>query len=729
MGKNGSSKAFLAILSAFNVLLMAIAIIASLLYAHGIRASQEAAKLADFISSVEAMKSVSQTYLDSERGYVEDWAAYINDRHMTLREALDYLKKTNTNPNRFAHIVDMETLDAWSAYYPAGEEEIDTYHKNKDYSMKEGQTLSDFMMEVFRGTAPQASVVGRYPLQESHSNGFSVGTRINLETDTGEKGFLLLRAIPADAVKNTWVFPAEYQSVEVGIIIKSGNYMIQATSMKSNTFLEYIRGYNFQEDYNRMYDLLQVLETQQSGTLRYKDFRGNDCLWYFSSFGEDSNLDIIGMVKEEELTASDSAWMIVLLICGTLAVLIAVDSLYLWHVNVNLRKTAQLARQASEAKTQFLSAMSHDIRTPLNAVLGMMSIAQHNTDKPEYVAQCMEKGMSAGRRLLTLINDVLDISRIESGRFVLTPVEVSINDFSSELVDMMTPQAAEKQLTFTAEIAPMPHPTVMADPIRLNQIYMNLLSNAVKYTPPGGSVDMALHQEDIPGSAAMTRLVFRVADSGIGMSPEYQKQMYNSFTRAVNTQVNKTQGSGLGLSIVRQMVDLMKGSITCDSVVGKGTVFTVTLDLPIADRQSQSTAAQEEECSDITGLHLLLAEDNDLNWEIAQVLLSEMGVSSERAVNGLECVEKLCTQPPGTYDAILMDVQMPVMNGIEACKRIRALPDEQISRIPIVAMTADAFAEDVQVCLASGMNGHLAKPIDIGKLQDYLKKIKCGSLT
>ena len=433
------------------------------------------------------------------------------------------------------------------------------------------------------------------------------------------------------------------------------------------------------------------------------------------------------MVREDELTASDSTWLIVLLICGTLAILIAVDGVYLWHVNVNLRKAAQLAKQASEAKTQFLSAMSHDIRTPLNAVLGMMSIAQRNTDKPEYAAQCLEKGMNAGKRLLTLINDVLDISRIESGRFVLTPVEMSIPDFSSDLVDIMKPQAAEKQLTFTAEIARMPHPTVMADPIRLNQIYMNLLSNAVKYTPPGGSVDMALHQEDVPGNSTMTRLVFRVADTGIGMSPEYQKQMYNSFTRAINTQVNKTQGSGLGLSIVRQMVDLMKGSITCDSVVGKGTVFTVSLDLPIADAQSQGAAAQGEECSDVSGLHLLVAEDNELNWEIIQVLLSEMGVSSQRAVNGQVCVEMLCAQPPGTYDAILMDIQMPVMNGIEACRQIRALPDQR-SRIPIVAMTADAFAEDVQVCLASGMNGHLAKPIDIGKLQDYLKKISCGSL-
>ena len=727
MKKSGNSKAFLTALSFFNILLMAIAIIASVLYAHGIRVSQETAKKADFISTVESMKSVSQTYLDSERGYVEDWAAYINDQHMTLREALDYLKKANTNPNRFAHIVDMETLDAWSAYYPTGDEEIETYHKNKDYSMQEGQTLSDFMMEVFQGTSPQASVIGRYPLQESLSRGFSVGARINLQTDAGEKGYLLLRAIPADAVKDTWVFPAEYQSVEVGIITKSGNYMIQATSMKSNTFPEYIQGYNFQEDYNRIYDLLNILESQQNGILHYKDFRGNDCLWYFSSFGEDSNLDIIGMVREDELTASDSTWLIVLLICGTLAILIAVDGVYLWHVNVNLRKAAQLAKQASEAKTQFLSAMSHDIRTPLNAVLGMMSIAQRNTDKPEYAAQCLEKGMNAGKRLLTLINDVLDISRIESERFVLTPVEMSIPDFSSDLVDIMKPQAAEKQLTFTAEIARMPHPTVMADPIRLNQIYMNLLSNAVKYTPPGGSVDMALHQEDVPGNSTMTRLVFRVADTGIGMSPEYQKQMYNSFTRAINTQVNKTQGSGLGLSIVRQMVDLMKGSITCDSVVGKGTVFTVSLDLPIADAQSQGAAAQGEECSDVSGLHLLVAEDNELNWEIIQVLLSEMGVSSQRAVNGQVCVEMLCAQPPGTYDAILMDIQMPVMNGIEACRQIRALPDQR-SRIPIVAMTADAFAEDVQVCLASGMNGHLAKPINIGKLQDYLKKISCGSL-
>lgn len=716
LNSRGTSKTFTTILVFFNILLMAIAVTASVVYAHEIRVTQEASKQADFVSTVESMKAVSQTYLDSERGYVEDWAAYINDQHMTLREALDYLKKADTNPNRFAHIVDMDTLDAWSAYYPAGEEEIETYRKYKNYTMEENLTLSDLMMEIFEGKASPSSVVGRYPLTECLSNGLGVGTRITLKTDSGDKSYLLLRAIPVDAVRKTWVFPAEYQSVEVGIISKSGDYLIQATSMKSNSFIEYIRGYNFQDDYNQMYDLMRQLETQDSGILHYKDFRGNDCVWYFSSFGDDSNLHILGMVNAEELQAGDTSWTIVILICGTLAVLMAVDGLYLHHINVNLRKTAQLAKQASEAKTQFLSAMSHDIRTPMNGVLGMMSLAQHNMDRPEYVAQCLDKAMNAGKRLLTLINDILDISRIESGRFVLTPAEISIPAFAAELIETMESQAAEKHLTFTHSIADLPHPTVLADPIRLNQIYMNLLSNAVKYTPDGGKVDVQFTERDVPENPSQTQLVFQVSDNGIGMTPEFQKQMYTSFTRAVSTQVNQTQGSGLGLSIVHQLVNLMGGEITCNSAPGRGSVFTAFLKLPVIDCRHESITAQAAEANDVSGLHLLLAEDNELNWEIIQSLLEEQGVTSDRAENGRECIEKLCAAAPGTYDAILMDLQMPEMGGIEATKRIRKLPDKRLARIPIIAMTADAFAEDVQICLASGMNGHIAKPIDNSKL-------------
>lgn len=728
MSGNFSDRRGKLVLFLCNAAIMIAAITASLIYAKNQRANQLMTRQADFIATVESMKSVSQNYLDSERGYVHNWSKYISEENMTLKEALAFLRKINTNSSRFCHIVDMDTLDAWSAYYPEGEELIDTYQTFKGDTDEYEQRMVASLWEIFNGTEADFSVMGKYMLKESMSTAVSVGARATLQTENGPKDYLLLRAIPTDALKKSWVFPVEYQSAEVGIITRDGDYVVQSPSMKSLNFPEYIRGYNFQEDYNRVNSFREELIASSSGDLHYKNFRGEDCFWYYSSFGDGAGLDILGMIREEELQPSGDAWLIVLIICGSLAVLILIDGIYLARVNQKLRETARQAKEASQAKTQFLSAMSHDIRTPMNAILGMMSIAQRNVQDPEYVTQCLNKSMRAGRQLLTLINDILDISKIESGKYVLTPAQVSLPELMTELQEVLVPQTREKGQQFTCTVGALPYPVVMADSMRLNQIYMNLLSNAMKYTPPGGSIQVELTEEPVELDKSLTHLVFRVSDNGIGMSPEYQKSMYRSFSRAVSTQVNQTQGSGLGLAIVRQMVDLMHGTITCQSEVGKGTTFVVCLDLPIAQQAAGGSTPQEGDDQDVSGLHILVAEDNEMNWEIIQALLQEMGITCDRAENGKICLERIASVPPGTYDAIFMDIQMPEMNGMEAAKCIRQLPKEQNRTIPIVAMTADAFAEDVQACLSCGMNGHIAKPIDIHKLRLYLLAIKNRTL-
>ena len=709
-----------------NLLVVALAFAVSLGYAQRLHESQQATRRDEFISTVESMKSVSQNYLNSERGYVENWAAYITKNQMTLPQALEFLRTINTSSERFAHIVDVDTLEAWSAYYPAGEEAIDTYSQIADISSDYAQRMNSSMREIFQGTAAQFSVVGKYRLPENFSNAVSVGARVTITTDEGPKDYLLLRAIPTDALRETWVFPAEYQSAEVGIITRVGEYVVQSPSMRSENFLDYIRAYNFQDNYNQMYEVADELAKCEIGVWHYKNFRGEDCLWYFSSFGEDSKLDIVGFIPEAELNPTNQAWVVVLIICGSLTVLVVLDGFHLLWINRRLRETARLAYEASEAKTRFLSAMSHDIRTPMNAVLSMTAIAQRNMDDPEYANQCLNKAANAGRQLLTLINDVLDISKIESGKFVLTPTDISLPELVSGLLEIITPQTRDKGQKFTYDVPEFAYPWVNADAIRLNQIYINLLSNAVKYTPSGGSIHMAFREEPVEGGKVA--LTFRVADTGIGMSPEFQKQMYQSFSRAVSTQVNRTQGSGLGLSIVRQMVELMHGTIDCESQVNQGTTFTVRLELPIVRQAGAKTGETGGADTDISGLHLLVAEDNDMNWEIIQVLLEECGDTCERAENGRICLSKFSAAPAGTYDGILMDVQMPEMTGMEAARRIRALPGPESARIPIVAMTADAFAEDVQACLASGMNGHIAKPVDVSKLRQYLQKIKNHTL-
>lgn len=717
-----------AVLLISNVILIMIAVVTAGLYSRHVYKTQEETKKTAFIRTIESMKTISENYLDDERGYAKDWASYISKHNMTMSEALSFLRTINTNKERFVHIVDMESYEAYSSYYPKGKEKIDTYsvmYKDADRRADEvfGKTFKGIMQSMFDGTNEDFAVLGKYRLDETGSMAVGVGNRVTLVTEQGKKAYLLLRIIPTEVLRKSWVFPTEYSSAEVGIITNSGDYVVQSSSMKSENFIEYIRGYNFQEDYNEGTKLQDQLERTTDGTLKYKNFRGTDCVWYYSSFGEGSALDILGVIDAEDLKASIDTWYIVLVICGTLAVLVVIDGLYLVGINHKLRESVKVAQEASKAKTQFLSAMSHDIRTPLNAVLGMMKIAQKNADDAEHVAECMEKGINSGKQLLTLINDVLDISKIESGKVVLNEDQVSLLDITRGMTETLEQNVAQKGIEFICDFDSLPHKYVYADKMRLSQIYMNLLSNAVKYTEDGGKIWLRLYEEEVPEKPLSTKLIFYLKDTGIGMTEEFQKRMYTSFSREINTQVNTIQGTGLGLSIVKQMVDIMEGMIECKSAPGKGTTFIVSMELPVVEVEKEEDS-QKEISQDIGDMHLLVAEDNELNWEIFRELISEYQIICDRVENGKECVDRLIKEPAGTYDAILMDVNMPIMNGYEASRAIRKLEDKERNDIPIIATTADAFAEDVQACLEAGMNGHVSKPIDMDKLIAYLAKIK-----
>lgn len=724
--KNKENKTKL-ILIICNIMLILLTVTAAGIYSRHIYQTQQETKEAGFTRMVESMKQVSRNYLDSERGYAKELAQYMYSQNMTLEEALDFLRSINTSKDRLIHIVDMDTYEAYSSYYPKGEEKIDTYKEYKNEGSEADVPFGTIMQRMFTGSDEEFNVLGKYRLPETQAMGVGIGTRVTLETDEGKKGYLLLRIVPIDILRKSWIFPVEYSSAEVGIITNTGDYVIQSPSMKSQNFLEYIRGYNFQDDYNKKTELRTQLEHTESGTLLYKNFRGTECLWYYSSFGTNSSLDMIGMLSSEELKPSAEVWSLVVFVGGMLAVLALVDGLYLIRINRKLHETVRMAEQANKAKTQFLSAMSHDIRTPLNAVLGMMEIAEKKASDPAAVVDCMDKGIHSGKQLLTLINDVLDISKIESGKVTLNQERVSLEKIAHNLLEIMTVNVAKKKLQLKYDFDSLPYKYVYADGMRLSQIYVNLLTNAVKYTNAGGMIQLRLYEEEIPDQPSHVKLLFYVEDTGIGMTKEFQKNMYNAFTREVSTQVNRTQGTGLGLSIVKQMVDLMEGVIICKSAPGVGTSFLVSVDLPIAE-SGEETEVNEINTKNIENMHLLMAEDNELNWEVFHELISEKGIVCDRAENGQECIDMLLAAEDGTYDVILMDVNMPVMNGYEATKKIRSMPDEKRKNIPILAITADAFAEDVKACLDCGMNGHIAKPIDMNRLIEYLIRIRNGQL-
>ena len=384
-----------------------------------------------------------------------------------------------------------------------------------------------------------------------------------------------------------------------------------------------------------------------------------------------------------------------------------------------LRRTKEalgLAEQANRAKTEFLSRISHDIRTPISIISSMTDFAHEDRGDPEKLEHDLEKIRTANSFLLSLINDVLDISKIDSGKIGLNPEPYPYEEYISNIRNMFGPLCREKNIRFVTG-SQRNRGVILADKVRLNQIVLNLLSNAVKYTPEGGTVTYRSESEDLPGGKV--RFAFEIEDTGIGMSGEFQKIMFEPFMQEYdNPNRPKAQnGTGLGLSIVKRMVDLMGGTIAVKSELGRGTTIRCSMLFPDArfgqDGEKASGSAQKlpEEPPVLSG-KVLLAEDNDINAEIAARILEGFGLTTDRAENGETAVRKFSASAPGEYRAVLMDIQMPVMNGYEAARAIRALPRTDAQPVPILAMTANAFADDVARCLEAGMNGHIAKPID-----------------
>ena len=442
--------------------------------------------------------------------------------------------------------------------------------------------------------------------------------------------------------------------------------------------------------------------------------------------------------------------------------------------NHELEIAVQQEAAANRAKRDFLFNMSHDIRTPMNAIIGYTTLAETNLTQPVKVADYLRKISTASQHLLSLIHDVLDMIRIESGRVVLEQKPVHLPTLVQDVQDIIQSNVTAKGLSFAVDLAGVRDEDVVADPLRLQRILLNILSNAVKFTPSGGSITLRVVEKSGadestsmeaagaessgageplpanpdgrtaggvsegdggsisvgpagPGSSGTPvrygDYEFHVRDTGIGMSAEYQKHIFEQFSREETSTVSKTEGTGLGMPITKRLVEMMDGSIDLLSVQGQGTEFTVHLRLPLCGAPKQETPVADPE---FAGMRLLVVEDNELNMEITTTVLEEAGFVVDQAVNGQAALEKIATAAPGQYALVLMDIQMPVMDGYEATRRIRALPDPAKAQIPIVAMTANAFAEDRENALAAGMNEHIAKPFDIHtllwKLAEILKK-------
>ena len=801
-----------------------------------------------FVNATIAMEQVTGNYLEGEQGICDNWAHYINSQDLTLEEAAEYVRATHAKETTSAHLVDVETLEGYSTRpRPNTEDDYEVSYSRMEL-FGDGAWIADL------GTAINISRTYTNPLTGEQSLAFC--NRITVrDEDTGEKRqAYLLRIVPTSALEEKWIFPQEeYENEDFSIIDTESSYVIRGRSFKNASFFEFYKSYNqpgIQAQQQLFADILS-----ETGSFTMLDSKGRECIVAHTPITSTKGWVLLSTTPVSDLNALNQNWLLIGVITFGLLLLLVVDFLYMRSINKKLKVMAREAEAANKAKTDFLSTMSHDIRTPMNAIIGLTAIAEKKLDDREAVAENLRKISLAGNHLLTLINDILDISKVESGKLNLSPLTFSIVETVQNLMNLSQPMIKEKNLDFSFRINRMEKEYLYADQLRLNQIYINILSNAIKYTMPGGSVSVDLREEESEKEGCI-KLIYRVADTGIGMSPEFLEKMYQPFSRQTDSRVNSIQGTGLGLAITRQMVELMDGTIDCQSEVGKGTTFTITLDLPVAEKQlddmridnvdaliadddpilletavdtleslginadqaktgmealemahkrhetgkdynviildwkmpgmngietikrlreevdagipilltsaydwsdiedaakdagangfiskplfrsrlyekihemlgtEAKSLEPEDDYSDLAGMNILIAEDNDINWEIISTMLSMFGITSERAENGQICVNKMTEAAEGSYDLIFMDIQMPEMNGLDATRNIRKLENKWAASIPIIAMTADAFSENVTECMNAGMNGHIPKPVDMKLVIKEIRRIK-----
>ncbi len=648
------------------------------------------------------------------------------------------------------------------------------------------------------------------------------------------------------------------------VIRKNGDYVVRNSAAVRTNYFERVRAVYGETDGKTPEQLITELEAAMNAGEDYSamvmldgELRHMYCsslpnsVWYLLTFMP------YGALNESVESLGFRSLIATATVCGV--ILLALIALFLQYFRLNraqmkeLEEARHTAELASKSKGEFLSNMSHDIRTPMNAIVGMTAIATAHIDDTQQVRNCLKKITMSSRHLLGLINDVLDMSKIESGKMTLNEELVSLRELMDSIVSIVQPQVKAKHQKFNISIYNITQENVHCDSVRLNQVLLNLLSNAIKFTPEGGSITVSIHEEPSPKGPDFVRMRIVVQDTGIGMSEEFRQHIFESFAREDNKRIHRTEGTGLGMAITKYIVDAMKGEITVESKQGVGTRFQVTLDLKPAaervedmilpdwvmlvvddDRQlcestveslrsigiraewvldgedavkmatrhhkvhndyhvilldwqlpdmdgietarelrrqlgddvpillmsaydwseieeearaagisgflmkplfrstlfyglkpyvdaEEAPAVQEEKLPQFTSKRILVAEDNELNWEIAHELLQDLGLELEWAENGQVCVDMFGRSQPGYYDAILMDIRMPIMDGYGATDAIRAT-DRPDSSLPIIAMTADAYSDDIQRCLSHGMNAHVAKPIDIGEIARVLKR-------
>lgn len=694
----------------------------------------EAYNTENFMTMSIGMEKVTTNYLEGEQRLCDSWAACINSRKMNMNEAMSYLKVAQRIQNISAHIIRLDSFTGYSNKpkidnpneFTVSYQEIDIFSSlnellgqkdqirvTRSYTNPMNGIQSIAFCDLLELRVDEADSANNKNLAASESS------TSKSKSSKFEKA-VLMRVIPVETIASKWAFPSEkYSDAQISMIDSKGNYILKGKSFKNSNFLEFYKSYNQinKEDFDNLKSKIHEI-----GMFTMQNSKAESCLIVHIPVNTSFDWTLLTYIPLGDITKNNIDWPLVIVVSICLMILLAFDILVIMRFNRKLAATAKEADFANKAKTVFLSTMSHDIRTPMNAIIGLTTIAEKNIEDSKSVSDNLHKIKLASNHLLTLINDILDISKVEHGNISLSPVRFSISDLAENLENMVLPMIRQKNIDFRFQKNNITQKYLYADQLRINQVFINILSNAIKYTPDNGQVYVDL-SEEAGDKEGFIKLVYKVSDTGIGMPESFMEIMYEPFMRQTDSRINTIQGTGLGLAITKKMVDLMGGKIECQSKEGEGTTFTVTLELEVSESE-KNAASQEENDSDLTEMKILVVEDMDVNWEIISTLLEMYGIKCRRAENGKVAVDTLRDSQAGEFDVVFMDIQMPVMNGLEATREIRKLENPYTATIPIIAMTADAFSENVAECFDAGMNGHIAKPIDINNVVRELKKIR-----
>ncbi|WP_050698335.1 response regulator [Anaeromassilibacillus senegalensis] len=822
------------------VLLAAAFIAGGIFYITGVRDALWTKAVTDILETTTQGRHALDTYLEKDADALRQLSVELAEQDSRDAAAiLDELRLHRSEETTYICV----DLDAGSAY---------------SVELKTGYPLDEEQLELFQSMGEQGI---RRPFLDGHTGVWTIGMYKRFTFADGAQGYVQ-KMQPLSSVADRFSLSFYNDAGFSYVVDRAGNILIRSQHRNSNrTFQNLFDIIDLQNNDQQAVDSFRcALEEGKQGVARFQ-YQGEDYVFCYVPMERAADWYVVSIIPDQVIMEQansilrQSQLLIVFILAGMLA-LAAVFHIYRDSTRrvLQAEETARRAAEsANHAKSRFLSNMSHDIRTPMNAVIGMTKLASDHINEPEKVQEYLKNIRTSGQLLVGLINDILDLSKIESGKMTLNNDTVSLVDLMTELVSIVQPTVQQKRQVFNIRLHRVEHEKLCLDALRLNQILLNLLSNAMKFTPEGGgiSVDVTESPSDREGYAHFT---FRVADTGIGMKAEFLKDLFTSFVREQDSRVSRIEGSGLGMAITKMIVDLMEGSIQVESTPGAGTIFTVNLDFQVestqpeqmlpplrvlvadddpltlqsaaemlqelgveadtaengADAVERAVAARRENRSydlilldwrmpgmdggqaartilnqvgsktqvvifsaydwariqqtaltdgvagfiqkpffkstlnrcirqyvlgeaapdttreaaaSLSGRRILLAEDNLLNQQIAQELLEGFGAAVETVDNGRECVERFSHARPGYFDLILMDVHMPDLNGYEATREIRALPRPDAIEIPILAMTADAFSEDIAAAKEAGMNGHLAKPLDIPAMMHEIRKL------